>query len=302
MSLGILALGFKTLYIGLMKDPKPTVTVVIPTYNRSHLLKKAIQSVISQTFENWELVVINNFSEDDTLEVIKGFKDPRIRVINFRNFGSIAASRNQGAIHASAELVAYLDSDDAWYPKKLEICLNQMTEDVDFVSHGVCLVEENGARKSYYTGPLDRAKLETLVFKGHCFSTSACVLRKKKLDEVGGWNEDIGIVTSEDYDLWVRLTHAKTKFKFVHEVLGDYGIHSGNESSKVKVQFDSSLKVIRKSFHLIENQSFLNKLKLQWRISVVRFSVMKLFIKQADWGSGIRQGMLAILPTEFLAK
>src|SRR3989304_1426515 len=76
--------------------PSPLVSVIIPTYNHAHFLREALESVCAQTHANWEAVVINNYSEDNTVEVVESFKDPRIRLENFRNNGVIAAFRNRG--------------------------------------------------------------------------------------------------------------------------------------------------------------------------------------------------------------
>jgi len=92
----------------------PVVSIVIPTYNHEHFLKKCLQSVVDQTFTNWEAIVVNNFSEDNTIAVVNSFHDPRIHLVNFKNNGIIAASRNKGIKLSRADLIAFLDSDDIW--------------------------------------------------------------------------------------------------------------------------------------------------------------------------------------------
>ena len=92
-----------------MIEARPTVTVVIPTYNHAEFLKKCLQSVLDQTFGEWEAVVVNNFSEDNTIEIVNSYQDPRIRLVNFRNNGIIAASRNEGVRRSKADLVAFLE-------------------------------------------------------------------------------------------------------------------------------------------------------------------------------------------------
>ena len=99
---------------------EPTVCVIVPTYNHAPLLKKALESLIAQTFTDWEVVVINNFSGDDTIQIVESFNDSRIRITNFRNSGVIAASRNEGLRLAKGKYIAFLDSDDLWYPNKLQ--------------------------------------------------------------------------------------------------------------------------------------------------------------------------------------
>ena len=79
---------------------QPFVTVVIPTFNHAKLLRRALDSVVAQTFDNWEAIVINNFSTDETIEVVESYQDDRIKLINFKNNGVIAASRNQGIKNA----------------------------------------------------------------------------------------------------------------------------------------------------------------------------------------------------------
>ena len=93
----------------------PDVSIVIPTYNHGIYLKEAIRSIIIQTFKNWECIIINNLSTDNTVDIVKSFNDPRISIINYKNNGSIAASRNKGILSARSEIIAFLDSDDYWY-------------------------------------------------------------------------------------------------------------------------------------------------------------------------------------------
>lgn len=86
---------------------KPYVSVVIPTYNHAKLLKKALDSVLAQTFQDWEAIVINNFSTDNTIEVVDSFADRRIKIFNFSNSGVIAASRNHGLREATGDFIAF---------------------------------------------------------------------------------------------------------------------------------------------------------------------------------------------------
>ena len=98
----------------------PRVSVVIPTYNHAAFLHKALQSVVDQTYKNLEILVVNNFSTDETESIVSSFSDKNISLFNFRNNGIIAAARNHGIQHATGEFIAFLDSDDIWYPTKIE--------------------------------------------------------------------------------------------------------------------------------------------------------------------------------------
>ncbi|MCP4377403.1 MAG: glycosyltransferase family 2 protein, partial [bacterium] len=108
------------------KAQHPVVSVVMPTYNHAVFIGEAIQSVLSQTFADFELIVVDNYSEDDTESVVRGFGDPRIEYIKFANNGVIAASRNAALNRASGEFIAFLDSDDTWSPDKIAVQLEYM--------------------------------------------------------------------------------------------------------------------------------------------------------------------------------
>ena len=222
------------MYEGVTRDaPVPRVSVVIPTYNHARFIGHALASVCAQTFTDWEAIVVNNFSTDDTESVVASVADPRIRLVNFANHGVIAASRNYGMAMAWGELVAFLDSDDCWYPQKLEHCLQMIASGYDLVCHGeVWVSERDGVRRlrevSY--GPEARASFESLLFEGNCISTSAVVARRQYLEAVGGFDESEALNTAEDYHLWLKLARAGAKIGFVREMLGEFRIHAGNNS------------------------------------------------------------------------
>src|SRR5580765_5393661 len=99
----------------------PLVTVVIPTYNRLALVQQAIASVIAQTYRNWELIIVDDGSDDGTPEAIISINNPRIKLVTKSHVGNIALMRNAGVDEGSGEWLAFLDSDDIWLPQKLEI-------------------------------------------------------------------------------------------------------------------------------------------------------------------------------------
>ena len=104
----------------MKEQTHPLVSVIVPTFNHGHYLGRALQSVINQSYTNWELIVINNHSTDNTDEVIFGLSDKRINHFKIHNNGVIGASRNAGIKLAKGEWIAFLDSDDWWHPDKLK--------------------------------------------------------------------------------------------------------------------------------------------------------------------------------------
>ena len=127
----------------------PLVSVVIPTYNHAHFLGRALQSVIDQTYTNWEVIVIDNHSTDNTDGVVISFSEPRIRLIKINNDGVIAASRNLGIRDAKGDWIAFLDSDDCWYSQKLKVIMATIAVDdsYDVVSNDELMINFKTGKK-----------------------------------------------------------------------------------------------------------------------------------------------------------
>ena len=226
----------------------PLVSVVIPTYNHAAFLRKALQSVVDQTYKNLEVIVVNNFSTDETESIVSSFSDKNISLINFRNDGIIAAARNHGIQHANGEFVAFLDSDDIWYPSKIEECIHALKSGADIACHGELWVLPNGSRREVMYGPEKNATYKKLLSRGNCISTSTVVVQKSILQEINGFSEREDFVTTEDYDCWMRIAQATDKFVFVRKVLGEYLLHEGNASNSIMRNHQAELAVVASHF------------------------------------------------------
>lgn len=255
----------------MSKFGSPVVTVVIPTYNHAGFLRETLESVRRQTFADWEAVVVNNFSEDNTIEVVESFADPRIRIENFRNQGVIAASRNRGIALARGRFLAYLDSDDLWYPDKLARCLARLDDGYDVVCHGERWVGEGRKREVLY-GPESRASFEALLFEGNCMSTSAVVARREWIEAAGGFREDPSIITAEDYDLWLQLARDGARIGFVPEILGEYRIHGGNQSRAVLRNMEAARCVVHYHLGRMGGVSATDRLRARRREALIYYS------------------------------
>jgi glycosyltransferase involved in cell wall biosynthesis len=209
----------------------PFFSIIIPTYNHAHLINRCLDSVIAQTFNNWEAIVINNFSTDNTIEVVGGYKDPRIKLINFYNNGIIAASRNVGIKNAQSEWICFLDSDDWWYPEKLKIC-QLYTDYFNFIYHALdsYSVEGKSKRSRFKGRKLHGDYFCDLMINGNGISNSSVVVKKELLNKVGEMSEDRELVAAEDYDCWIRIAQIDNRFKYIRKFLGAYWV--GNNISK----------------------------------------------------------------------
>ena len=125
------------------------ISIILPTFNHAKFLKKAIESVISQSYINWELIIIDNNSTDETFDIINSYSDRRIRYSKIQNNGVIAASRNHGISLSNGSWIAFLDSDDWWTKNKLSRSVEYINEDkFDLIYHDLFLVYKTN-QKSY---------------------------------------------------------------------------------------------------------------------------------------------------------
>lgn len=229
-----------------MHSNMPEISVVIPTYNYARFLKKCLESLVSQSFVNWEAIVVNNFSDDNTAEVVEGFSDRRIRLVNFRNNGVIAASRNKGIELSRANLIAFLDSDDSWYPEKLEKCVKELNSGADLVCHGMRYIVNGSPWKDVTYNAKARSDFLSLLYGSTRIFTSSVVVRKECLLRVSGFDENPGIITAEDRDLWLRLSKEGCRFCFIKDILGEYNCHEDSLSRQAPLHLQAGLNVINK--------------------------------------------------------
>lgn len=212
----------------------PLISVVLPTYNRAGLLKRALSSIISQTYPHWEVLVVDNNSTDNTDQVVHDFNDERIRLLKVDNYGVIALSRNVGIREAAGEYIAFLDSDDWWKPNKLEKSLAYLENGKDVVYHDLLVVAKRNQRvlwRKARTRTLKIPIFKDLITNGNALNNSSVVLRKKILEDIGGLSEDRNLVSIEDYDAWLRAARITEKFQRIPQTLGYYWTAGGNVSN-----------------------------------------------------------------------
>lgn len=223
----------------------PFFSIVIPTYNCADLLKRALESVFSQSFQDFEVIVVDNSSIDHTQNVLKSYADSRLNTLTVKNNGIIAYSRNKGIEKSKGEWVAFLDSDDVWKSDKLEKVKSTIDihPEVILVTHNEWHMH-NGEKKSHLRyGPAGNDIYERLLFDGNCLSTSAVSINKVIAIESGGFSEREDFVTVEDYEYWIRLSE-KGEFYFINETLGEWHTHGSNYSNNPKIHAEALIAVV----------------------------------------------------------
>ncbi len=200
----------------------PTVSVVLPTYNRAHLLPRAIQSVLDQTYTDFELIVVDDGSADNTPTVMEAYTDDRIRYIRYEPNRGANAARNIGIRAARAHFIAFQDSDDDWLPEKLEKCMDAWKETgpkVGVVYSGYWKYMDAGGNRMFI--PFEWVKqregwIHDELLRNNFVTTQAAVVRRECFDRSGYWLE--GLPGKQEWELFLRISR-DYQFKYINEPL-----------------------------------------------------------------------------------
>lgn len=229
---------------------KKLVSVIIPTYNRAHLISEAIESVVNQTYKDLEIIVVDDGSLDNTEKIVRKWqeKDKRIFYIKHEKNRGISAARNTGISYSKGDYLAFLDDDDIWLHQKIEVQMKEMMKsDFDLLFSNLYFWDskKNTKYKAFELNPLSMGRdVLGILIKKNFGTTSTAFLRKSILKKVGFFDETLP--PSEDYDLWLRIVYNGFKIGFIEEPLILYRIHSIQMTKKLYVMRTSRLKVFIK--------------------------------------------------------
>jgi glycosyltransferase involved in cell wall biosynthesis len=213
---------------------KPLFSIVIPTYQRCEKLKVTLKSVLLQTYQNYEVLIIDDGSTDNTGKMVAEFKDSRFFYHRIKNSGGPARPRNIGIKYASGDWIAFLDSDDIWTKNKLEEIFNCISNTVDLIYHDVEIISKDKSlnKKIVKSAYLNTPKLKDLLLRGNVINLSSVVVRKSILESVNYFNESLNMNASEDYNLWLKISQISDNFFYLPKKLGYYSIHKKNMSHR----------------------------------------------------------------------
>lgn len=205
---------------GHKNNANSTISVILPTYNRAHILKRSVESVLAQTYKNFELIIVDDGSTDNTKELVNSFSDPRLRYIKHEKNLGLAASRNTGIKEARGKLIANQDSDDIWFPQKLEkeiAAFRDADADVGIV---YSRLKKEFSKDKIELIPSDKQKpkqgnLHKALLEKNFITMQSALARKKCFEEE---MFDKSLPALQDWDLWIRISK-KWKFKYIPEVL-----------------------------------------------------------------------------------
>ncbi|MFH1413960.1 MAG: glycosyltransferase [Candidatus Omnitrophota bacterium] len=208
---------------------KQKVSVIIPTYNSGRYIEEAVASVLNQTYTNYELLIVDDGSTDNTVELLKKYKG-RFRYYYQRNQGIVAA-RNLALENSTGEFVAFLDADDLWLPEKLGVQMRVMREqpNLAFVYSCVYTIDESGKTIRYWDNKDEKIMDFNRLYDKNFICCSSVLLRRSCLERSGRF--DPRVKMSQDWDLWLRLAK-NFNFKFINQFLAKYRIHPSNISTR----------------------------------------------------------------------
>lgn len=227
---------------------KPLVSVILPVYNGKKFLSEAIESVIAQTYSDWEIIAVNDGSTDASLEILRKYEQQlpsKINVINQENYG-ISIARNRAIASAKGEYIAFLDCDDLWLPNKLkkQVDFLDSNSEIGLLYSDCYVLDSNSNMKE------DIYSLRTKPRKGNIFHillynnfipTSTVIVRRGVLKEIGLFNPRYKI--SQDYDLWLRIAETYP-VDFLNEPLAKYRFRHEGISRNVELMVNEDFQIL----------------------------------------------------------
>ena len=242
----------------------PFFSIIIPTYNQAEFLKISLNSIFKQNFKNYEIIVIDNNSKDNTSKIISKYKK-KIVYKKIDNKGIIAKSRNLGIKLSKGKWLAFLDSDDSWEIDKLKI-IHQYINKYEFkvICHSEWISNSLQQKKKLLTyGPYQKNFYQIMLRQGNRLSTSATTVEKKFLVKNKIlFNEKKNLISVEDYDFFLNIAKKNANFYFTNKPLGNHFFHSKSSSSNLLKHFKSIEAVTR--HHVFNVQKFEKNKKFLW--------------------------------------
>jgi glycosyltransferase involved in cell wall biosynthesis len=227
---------------------QPLVSVIIPNYNYANYLREAVESVLSQTYKNIEIIVVDDGSKDKSAEVLQEFGD-KITVIFQQNAG-VSAARNNGVANSKGEYIAFLDADDVWLAEKIEKQIKLFSEDktLGLVHVGVQDIDGNGNNLDVHLDGLSGEVSHEFLLLNRAVvlgGGSGLMITRKAFNEVDGF--DLRLSTSADWDLFYQIS-SRYQVGFIEEILLKYRIHGSNMHSSVRVMEHDMMLSYEKAF------------------------------------------------------
>lgn len=255
-----------------LKTRTPLVSVILITYNRKKFLSEAISSILNQTYTNFELIIVDNYSDYDFYSLVESFHSNRIHPYQNHNNGIIAINRNFGIRKSKGELLAFCDDDDIWLPEKLEVQVQFMlNHPVDILGTTIIKFGEN--RNKYFEFKRER-KLKYNIYL-YNFLTPSTVILKRNKDIL--FDETPFVNCAEDWALWLSLVIQGSRYYIIKEPYVKYRVTSSNLTAQNRVQPDiRAIKILTKL-----KKEYGNEFGTHYYILAIAYHFFKAIVRES---------------------
>jgi glycosyltransferase involved in cell wall biosynthesis len=240
-----------------------SIDVVIPVFNRAAELVRALDSLASQSDGNFGVIVCDDGSSEDIAAVTTLYKNRlNLKLIRIENSGGPARPRNVGVAASQATWISFLDSDDWWFPDRMERIRIALDDSCDLVYHKLRVTrssQDDDLNRPAHNPTLGDATrtadpVRHMLKFGNPIPTSACVVRRELLDKIGGFEESRALSSVEDFDAWLRMCSHGARLKFLPEVLGAYWIGSDQISTFNEQQMERQENLFRRQMEMLSGE------------------------------------------------
>jgi glycosyltransferase involved in cell wall biosynthesis len=283
---------------------RPFISVVIPTYNSENFIAKTLETVFSQTYDNYEVIISDDGSTDNTVDVGRSFflqNSSRKKALLINEHEGAGAARNKGIESASGDWISFLDSDDLWNHNKLESVVGYIlkSDDIDLVCHSLIVID--GSKETlmnpskYFNNKIDPF---LSMYRENCLYTPALTVKKSILYQAGLF--DTTLPSAQDYDLWLRLGMInKIKMGFMEDSLATYIVREGSISSNVEARLQDMLEISRKYYADLKKVSKVPKIEKTRFEGRIYSTVGLMFLRRKNITKGIYYLFIGLLKWPF---
>lgn len=263
-----------------MIEDKPLVSIILPTYNRAHLIGESIQSVIDQTYDNWELIVVDDGSVDNTKEVVSNFNNSKIEYLKIAHSGHLGAVRNYGIRVAKGAFIAFFDSDDLWRVDKLDFQLKLFKKNPKasfIIGNGRIFGTTQKSAPEYESFSIGSFFIPILEEQKYVFYSPTLMFKRELCEKFGLMDENLS--GSADMEYFLRLCHS-TVGMFTNERLVNIRKHDQNVSEKFHVErYANSISIIKKFYH----QGFLTRKQYSLLVRKYNYKAGLIYFERTNY-------------------
>jgi len=257
---------------------QPLISIIVPTYNRGSFISECIESVLNQSYTDWEMIIIDDGSTDSTKEIINTYlSEPRIQYHYQENKGQSSA-RKKAIYLAKGKYLAFLDSDNIWLNQRLEFGLKaiQRNENIDLTYGDIIEIDENSTEVPMVNMKRFSGKVSSQLVKDNFITMNTVLVKKSVVIKVKAFREEIK--RADDYDMWLRLS-AEHNFLYIPKVMVKYRVMDDQISSNKEGRFIANKEIVEHFYKIFPNVLTTKEKKQGWSSFYLRKAYYEMSVK-----------------------